>query len=188
MKSVLLVLPMLAACATGWTQAGGRYTPASQRFAVDLPQGWMRATADEELLATRDGPFLQRIYSKTTLFGVPQKPGKKAVTKGMLPEEAAEIVRDEILSQGAAEGLTVSENSPATLAAKPGFRLVFGYKLPDGLRMKGVLYGALGDDALYAVGYVAPERYYFERDLPLFEKVRASFRILPATARAARTQ
>src|SRR5207248_1905501 len=114
------------------------------------------------------------------------KPAKKPITKGMLPEEAAEIVRDELASGGAAHGLTVLENSPATLAAKPGFRLVYRYHTADGLRMKGVVYGVVGEDGFYGLGYVAPERHYFDLDLPTFDSVRTSFRILAAPLRIAR--
>jgi hypothetical protein len=60
----------------------------------------LRVRGDEELLATRDGLPLQRIYSRTTEFGEPLKAAKKAVTKDMPPEKA-EIVRDELASGGA---------------------------------------------------------------------------------------
>jgi hypothetical protein len=184
MKTILFLLPALAACATAWTQAGGPYTPESQLFAVELPQGWMRARADKDLLATRDGLPLQWIYAKTTRFGE-TKSARKPITKGMLPEEAAEIVRDELASGGAAHGLTVLENSPATLAAKPGFRLVYRYQTAGGLRMKGVVYGVVGEDGFYGLGYVAPERHYFDLDLPTFDSVRTSFRILATPPRIA---
>jgi hypothetical protein len=65
------------------------------------------------------------------------------------------------------------------MAAKAGFKLVYRYKTQDGLRMKGIVYGVVGDSALYALGYQAPERYYFDLDLQNFENVLASFRILP---------
>jgi hypothetical protein len=162
-------------------QAGGPCTLEARHFAVELPDGWMRAPTDE-LLATRDGLPLQWIYSQTSRYGDPLKASKKAITKGMLPVEAAEVVRDELKAGGAPIGLEVVENSPATLDAKPGFKLVFRYKTTEGLRMKGVVYGALGEDALYSIGYTAPERHYFDLDLQSFESVRASFRVLPAVS------
>jgi hypothetical protein len=175
-RARLLFILLSMACIPYWSQAGGLYTAPSNEFTAVLPQGWMKAR-DKELLATRDGPLLQRIYSKTARFGEPQKQTNKAVTKGMLPAEAAEIVRDEILSEGAAQRLVVLENLPARLDGRPGFKLVFAYKGAEGLHMKGLLYGAVGDDALYGLGYTAPERYYFDHDLPAFEQVRASFRM-----------
>lgn len=181
MKRLAVVVSVACACATSaWTEAGQKYTPKSRTFAVELPEGWMRLRRDDELLATRDGPALQRIFSRTMKFGEPAERAKKAVRKGMLPEEAAEVVRDELASSGADQGLTVVENAPATLSQRPGFRLVFRYKTADGLTMKGLVYGVVGDDAVYGLGYVAPERHYFDLDLPTFEKVRASFTLLSA--------
>jgi len=82
------------------------------------------------------------------------------------------------------QGAALIENGPAEIAGRPGFKLVFGYKDPDGLKMKLVAYGLLAGDTLYELMYRAPERHYFARDVGRFEQVRASFRIATEVAGA----
>jgi PsbP len=182
----LALLLLLSGCAIShWTQAGGRYAPDSRQFTVELPQGWMRIRGGGELLTTRDGLQLQQIFTLVTRFHEQAKEGK-TITKGMLPEEAAEIIADRVVTQGLPRGTALLENSPATLSGQPAFKLAYRYKTEDGLTMRSLLYGLVGEDALYLVGYTAPERYYYDLDLPTFESVRASFRITKAPATEAR--
>jgi hypothetical protein len=87
------------------------------------------------------------------------------------------------------QGSTLLENAPAEVAGHPGLKLVFGYKDPDGLKTKVVLYGVLVEDTLYELSFRAPERHYFARDLGTFEQVRASLKIrAPVAARASGTE
>jgi|1185.fasta_scaffold134574_2 hypothetical protein len=179
MRKWFVMTMLLCACVHAhWMEAGGPYTPPDGRFALVLPNGWMRLSPDKDhLLATRDGPALQRIYSDRNEFGQPLPGAKKVPRKDMLPEEAAELIRDELAVEGGDAAVSVVENSPATVAGRPGFRLTCRFRTSDGLQMKGVVYGVLGDDALYRLTYMAPERYYFDLDLPTFEKIRQSFRL-----------
>lgn len=179
-----LALALLCSCAhSPWTASNGSYVPASQRYSLVLPEGWMCDPSGDALLATRDGPVLQRILANRTEFGKPLGESKKSPRKDMLPEEAAELMRDELTTGGGVTGVSVLENSPATFAGRQGFHLVLRFRTPDGLTMKAVVFGAIGDDALYELAYVAPERHYFDLDLPTFGKVRDSFHILRAIAR-----
>ena len=176
MKRACYVLLLLTACATTtWVEAGASYAPRSQRYAVELPQGWMRYDPAADLLATRDGVRLQRLYMDVLEFGKPLRDTKKTISKDMLPEEAAEVARDQLASAGAMSGLAVVENAPSTVAGRPGFKLSYRFKTRDGLKYKGRVYGVMGEDRLYLLGYEAPERYYFERDAQTFESVRESF-------------
>jgi hypothetical protein len=170
----------LAACATAgprWVPADDPYTPSSGRYTVQLPRGWMRLQHEEHVVSSRDGIFLQRIDVALEGTGKPIGPTKKVVAKGMLPQEVAEVVQDAIASSPGMQGMTVLENSPASLDGRPGFKLVVGYKDRDGLKMRAVVYGALAGESLYQLTYRAPARYYFDRDLQTFEQVRSTFKI-----------
>jgi hypothetical protein len=179
-------LLLLTACAATWVEAGGSYAPQSRRYAVELPQGWMRYDPAADLLATRDGVGLQRISANVLEFGKPLAGTKKTISKDMLPEEAAEVARDQLASAGASRGLAVVENAPSTVAGRPGFKLSYRFKTHDGLKVKGRVYGVLGEDRLYLLRYEAPERYYFERDAQTFESVRQSFTLKQVPAGQAR--
>jgi hypothetical protein len=177
MKRLFILALSLAACATPWMPAEGTYAQPAAHYSVQLPQGWMRLRDAPELFTTRDGPLLQRVFAKWATFGQPLPASKKVITAGMLPEEAAEVVRDELATSGGAQGLTVAENAPAQVAGKPGFRIVYRFRTGDGLQMKGVAYGVMGNGGLAMVAYVAAERHYFDLDLPTFEQIRESMRL-----------
>jgi hypothetical protein len=169
---------LTAACATGprWVPAG-EYTPPSSKYSVRFPEGWMRASDQDSVLASRDGILLQHIRVRVVETGKPLGGTRKTLSRGMLPQEVAEVVRDGIASARGMQGMTLIENVPAELAGHPGFKLVLAYKDADGLKMKAVVYGALIGDSLYEVTYRAPERHYFERDLAALERVRGSLKV-----------
>lgn len=64
------------------------------------------------------------------------------------------------------------------MAGLPGFKLVYTFKTENGLRMKRVHYGVLVRDGVYRVQYQAAARYYFDKGLSTFERVRESFGLL----------
>lgn len=188
-KQVLAVAVALgAACASAprprWIPAAGDYTAQSGRYTVRLPDGWMLHPDSESLIASRDGVSLQSIQVRAHQVGKPLGSTKKVFTRGMLPQEAAEVVQDAIVSSPGMQGASLIENGPAEVAGRPGFKLVFAYKDPEGLKTKAVVYGVLAGDSLYELTYRAPQRHYFARDADTFEAVRASFRISPEVAGA----
>lgn len=190
-KSLAVLAMLLAAgCASGprWVPAAGDYSAQSGRFTVRLPDGWMLLPSPEKVVASRDGVFLQRIDVRTHEVGKPLGGTKKVFSRGMLPQEAAEVVQDAIVSSPGMQGAALIENAPAEVAGRPGFKLVLDYKDRDGLKMKTVVYGVLAGDTLYELMYRAPERHYFDRDASTFEAVRASFRIATGVAAARRPE
>ena len=64
------------------------------------------------------------------------------------------------------------------MAGLPGFKLVYSFRAVNGLRLKRVHYGVLVRDWVYRIQYQAAARYYFDKDLATFERVRESFRLL----------
>ncbi len=181
MKKVLVVLALLVAAGCGpWLRAEGPFTSEAQNFSMDLPQGWMRQNTDKFLLVTRDGKLLQRIVA-TRMLVTDEKQfthTKKRLNAEMLPQEAAEVVIDDFQSDSDNINFEMEENVPATVAGKPGFRARFSYRTKEGLKYRCVYHGVLVGDAFYGIFYLAPARYYFDRDLKNFEKAVHSFRLV----------
>jgi hypothetical protein len=171
----LLLLLLTAGC-VHWVPASGTWRPQDGGYSIELPAGWMRSAANAQLLATRDGLPLQGLYVRSFAYGLPLHYAHKPIAKGMLPEEAAEVVRDDIAADIAGKSFSVVESGPARVDGHPAFRLVFRYRTGDKLRMRGVVYGVLGSRGLTTVNFQAPERFYWERDVVEFEKVKDSFR------------
>jgi hypothetical protein len=165
-----------------WYQlSGGRYDSGNwfgARFALDLPEDWMRLEGVEDgLVATRDGFNLQRVTLRKMKFGGDLPYTKKKVTKGMSPQELAEVLLDDLRSNGNVLSLKVLDTRPASLAGQKGFRTTVSFKDGHGLRWKGVLCGVVAESRAWQVSYVAPARHYFDRDLPAFDAAVASLRI-----------
>lgn len=178
MKKILIIsLALLAGCAP-WVQVGGPFQSTPNNFSVELPEGWMRLNTNDYLLTTRDGVLLQNIRIIRHYIDQPLVRTKKSFEKGMLPQEIAEVIVDDLSSTPELLNFEVMENSPAEIAGIPGFRLVFGHKSKDGLRFKNIRYGFMADDWVYSLEYSAAARYYFEKDLGTFERVVSSFRLV----------
>jgi hypothetical protein len=161
-----------------WQPTAGLYSSPAENFALELPPGWMRLNSNEDLLITRDGVLLQHVSVERAAVDRPLKSTKKTLTRGMQPQAIAEVIIDNFMSSERMLDVKVVENRPVQVAQYRGFRLVYTHRDKNGLRFKSVLHGFLAGDVFYAIRYTAAERYYFAKDLPTFEQVLASFRLI----------
>ena len=93
----------------------------------------------------------------------------------MLPSEVAELMIAELKASPSMAALTVVTNDPAEIAGKHGVQLHVRYKNPKGLQFDNVTV-AFGDKSgFYVLNYRAPSLHFFNRYLPVFEKIRSSF-------------
>ena len=161
-----------------WQPTAGVYSSPKENFAVELPSGWMRLNAQEDVLVTRDGLLLQHVSIERAMVDKPLKNTKKTLTRGMQPQALAEVIIDNFVSSDRMLDVKVLENRPVQIAQQRGFRLVYTHRDKNGLRFKSVLHGFLAGDVFYAIRYTAAERYYFAKDLPTYEQVLASFRLI----------
>ena len=181
---------LVAACAllpgcfrktTPWDPIGGRYDSGNwfgARFALDLPPDWMMMNFVEDgLVATRDGFNLQSVKVRKIKFGEDLPHTKKKISKGMAPQELAEVLLDDLRSDGTANALKVLETRPVTISGQKGFRTTVAFKDGYGLRYKAVLCGVMAEGRAWQITYAAPARYYFERDLATFDSALTSMRI-----------
>jgi hypothetical protein len=178
----LLFILMLFGCAT-WVAVGGPYKMDSQNFSVELPAGWRKFNlAGNQLLITKDGFSLQKINILRLEVAKDLPHTKRKLAKGMLPQEAAEVVIDNFRSNTGIMNQEILENSPAQLAGQPGFKIVYKYQTNDKLNVKGVIYGFVSGNWFYEILYEAAERHYFARDLPAFEKIKETFSLIKPAA------
>ncbi len=189
MRTLALVFLSFAACATPrWLPATSPYVAATSGFEISLPAGWMRRnlTAGDRLLVTRDGYALQRVYVAASELGKPLGlgKGKRVMAAAFTPAEAAEVMIDDLSSEGVWNEVRVLENRPATIAGRPGFRIVAAFRDGDGLPTRVAAYGVAAGKRFYSLVYVAPERHYFAADLGAFDEMAASFRLREAVPSA----
>lgn len=182
MRNLTLVLLgssvlLLAGC-QAWQPGGANVAGKNNAFAITPPAGWMYTTVGgADLLASKEGPVLQRIVVEHADLGKLPKGAKRAVAPGMNAFEAAEAVIGELRGDHDLLGFDLKENTPASVGGHPGFKIVFSYRTADRLHLAEARYGALVGDVLWLVRYAAPARHYFERDAPAFESAMQTFRI-----------
>ena len=183
MKRLAPLLLVLGGCATtappAWVPTTSPYVARTGQFQVELPDGWMRRDIRERelLLVTRDGTAVQRILAGASELGKPFGGTQRAVVSGMTPQDAGAVVLEDLNASKGWTDIRVLENAPATLSSRTGFRLLAAYKDEDGLKMRLVVYGLVAEPRFYWLVYMAPERHYFDLDLPTFEELVKSFRV-----------
>jgi hypothetical protein len=180
MKRFLLLLLFLISSCAPWIQGKGLYQSPNHAFTINIPQDWMRLKANRYLLISRDGPFLQYVLVQERPIYRPFKHTKKKIQNGMLPQEAAEVILDEISSDPAVFNFSLIENIPTTIDGHEGFRIVFKHSNTDGLQFKTIYYGLIIGETFYSIRYNAAERHYFQKELETFQQVLASFAITEA--------
>ncbi len=188
---------LLVGCAQ-YVALSGRQTLPEYEFEVTVPNGWHRAMhavgqgapggapetteVPEGLVLTRDGLLLQQIRVVRVAADKELKFTKRRFDQKLPPHELAEIELDNHRSNPNVYNFTLEENAPATVGGRQGFRLVYAWTTKDGYRLKRIHYGFLEGKWVYRLIYQAAARYYFDRDLPVFEKLRESFRLLSKAA------
>lgn len=134
-------------------------------YRLDLPLGWLR-----------DGHALTRDGNQTITFNA----GPVLANAGAIDASAPGLflaMRHELEAQ---PGVTVLDCGPATFGGVPGFRMhlrtepAAGGDAAAGTR-ETLICGAVAGEVLFAFAYEAAPGEAFGRDLPVFERMVASF-------------
>jgi hypothetical protein len=165
---------------------GGKHLIENEAIEVEWPQAWMKFTpadSDENakkegwlLTVTRDGVGLQAMILKKRPIEQGFNNTKKKAAPGVLPQELAELVLDDMRANPNFVDLQVVENSPSTLDGVPGYKVIIRYRNKAGLPRQAVYYGCVEKGLLYTLIYDAPQRHYYALDLATFEAVKNSFK------------
>lgn len=177
--AAFLLCLLLCSCAV-WTRIdqtdavkgpGGNYH-------VVLPLGWVQfnPAGTDKLMITRDGPRMQRILLSRSSLEQAFPKLKKAAAISMLLPELAELQVAEMRTENSLTNIEIIETKPATVAGISAYRALLQYKDPKGLPIKILLYGFISKDSYHVLLFEAPQLHYFDRDLPVFEKMVLSAR------------
>ncbi|MGE5258865.1 MAG: PsbP-related protein [Hyphomicrobiales bacterium] len=180
MKSRFWICIMLAVLLVSCAHAGSK--PA-MTFNVAVPEGWKQIPTDDTMLfITKDGGYKQFVLIRERSLVEPFQFTKKTMRQGMIPEEAAEIIVNEIIADSNIRNFSLLENMPARIAGYSGFRLTFVYTDADGFVFKTLYYGFINGNTFYNLRYAATQEEYFQKDLKTFEKVFESFKLVTVKA------
>jgi hypothetical protein len=179
MKNRIWICVVLAVALAACAHTGSK-PPTS--FNAALPEGWRTIDTDEPMLfMTKDGGYKQFIMIRERPLSDPFVFTQRTMYSGMLPEQAAELVVNEIIADTNISNFSLLENLPARVAGHSGFRLTFLYTDADGFIFKTIYYGFIRGTTFYTIRYGATEdptrENYFQRDLKTFQQVFESFKL-----------
>lgn len=219
--SGVLLLLATAGCTPTWKSAAGTVamSPAylhsngasenaatgatSGRVTITVPEGWHWVLRGDDLIATRDGVFLQQILvERLHVEQVDQKLGAfpvaawsskvwpvrtaKNLTRrfvaGMPPADAAEVLLDSRRHDPSVADLALRKIVTRTIAGQQAFRAEFDFRLVSSEADRWPIYrsascGFMLGDWFYGFTYTAAARYYFDRDAETFETFLESVRV-----------
>jgi len=172
--------PILLLLATGFmacAHSGSAPQPVSYSFSIDIPEGWRKIDNNRYLFLTKESPFLQYVMIQNRPIGRMFRHTKKKLQQQMLPEEAAQVIIDEIASDENILNFNVLVNGPAEIQGNGGFRILFTYNDKEGSRFKTLYYGFIKEDTFFNLRYTAAEQDYFQQDIGTFNRILNSFQV-----------
>ncbi len=173
----LICLLFIFSCVSAAQERSLKKLPDAD-FTVEIPDGWWKPEYISKYLITKDGPFLQYVLIQKRPLDKTFKHTKKKIRSGMLPQEAAGIIIDELASDRYLMNFKVIENAPASIDGHAGFKILFSYQDKKGSPFKTLYYGFISGDSFYNLRYCAAMRHYFEKDIATFEQIISSFKLI----------
>ena len=174
--SLFVCIVSFLACAT----SGGLNKPASYGYKVDIPEGWRRIDNNRYLLLTKNNPFQQYILVQNRPIGKSFRYTKKKMRVTMLPEEAAQIVIDELISDQNLLNLKLLNNTPENINGFDGFKILYTYQDAEGHTFKTLYYGFIKADTFFNLRFTASDRFHFQQDIEAFRFMLRSFEVVKA--------
>ncbi len=219
----MMVLLSVAACApSSWNHTSGPQLlpPPNEMKALEagkatgycqvsfrVPEGWHWFIRGEDLIATRDGVFLQHIFIERIqvdqidqdvlgAFWLVAWSSKvwptrtveslnRRFTSAMSPADAAGVLLGSRENDPAVTDLKVQGLTMQTIAGHQAFRMVFDFRLRGSNTIfaaspiyRSIYCGFMVDDWFYGISYTAARRYYFEQDSLTFEAFLESVRLV----------
>jgi hypothetical protein len=128
-------------------------------------------------MITRDGAFAQYILVQKRHVDKPFTNTKRMLRRDMLPQQAAEVITDEIKSDAHLLDVQIIESIPSRVNQYDGFRILFTYKSKYGTKYKTMYYGFMKGNWLYNLRYSALEANYSDEDFQVFKVVIGSLKM-----------
>ena len=166
---------MLTACAGPWNKAPDQLREPP--WSITSPEGWMQLSTQESEMLSKDGPYLEYILIQSRSLAQGFRFTNQKLEPDMLPHEAAQVIADNMRSDPLIRQLQWLASEPAMVGGYAGFRLIYSYQDPYGVKIKTIYYGVILPDQFFNLRYTAANRYYFDKELPAFNQAFDSLRL-----------
>lgn len=168
---------LLTACAGPWKTVPADLS--APQWSITPPKGWMHLSMPESQMLSKNGPYLEYILIQSRPLTQGFRFTRQELNTGMLPHEAAGLILDNLRSDPLIGSFQLLSSEPATVAGRSGFKLTYSYRDQVGVETKTIYYGAILTDQFFNIRYTAAQRYYFDKELPAFNEVLSSLRLVP---------
>lgn len=175
----VMVIIGLTGCAAHWEPVHGRLD--ASRWSIQAPEGWMHYAAPTYEMLSRYGPYLQYIFIQELPLSAGFTHTRQHLAPDMLPHEMARVIVDDLRADTNISNFSLMANAPVLVGGRPGFKLVYSYRDPQGVAMKTIYYGTVNAAYFFNLRYTAAQRHYFASDLLAFRRVLESLRITAAS-------
>lgn len=159
-----------------WEPVSSEVQFPSFRIAIHVPSGWHRFyDGTDDLLISHDGLTLQNIRIRDVSFEEKKAGEGPMVSSSMSPQDLVEWVLNSSPGDVQLENRQILESVSSTLGGNSGTKILLSGETPKGLRYKQLHYVYFLNSRVHVFSFTAVARHYFERDEPVFEKIRMSF-------------
>ena len=173
---MVVMLMLTTACAGQWKTVPA--TLSVPEWSIAAPDGWMHLSLPDSEMLSKDGPYLDFILIQSRPLTQGFRFTKQVLSPGMLPHEAAQVIIDNLRSDPLVRTFYLIANEPAMMAGQAGFKLTYSYRDRHGVILKTIYHGVLLPDRFFNIRYTAAQRHYFENELPAFNAVLNSLRLV----------
>jgi hypothetical protein len=167
---------MLIACAGPWQAAPDQLR--APQWVMRSPEGWMHLSTRESEMLSKDGPYLEYILIQARSLAQAFRFTDQRIDPDMLPHEAAQLIVDNMRSDPVIRQFRLLANEPAIVGGHAGFRLTYSYQDQYGVALNTIYYGVVLPNLYFNLRYTAAQRYYFDKELPAFNKAFQSLRFV----------
>jgi len=167
---------LLAACAGPWKTAPDQLQ--SPQWSIATPAGWMHLSTREAEMLSKDGAYLEYILIQARPLAQGFRFTHQKLNAGMLPHEAARLIVDNLRSDPLIRKFRLLASEPAVVDGHAAFRLTYSYRDQNDVELKTIYYGVVLPDQFFNLRYTAARRYYFDQELPAFNRAFQSLELV----------
>ena len=138
----------------------------------------MHLSTQESEMLSRDGAYLEYILVQSRPLAQGFRFTHQKVNANMLPHEAAQLIVDNLRSDPLIRKFRLLASEPAVVDGHDAFRLIYSYRDQYDVELKTIYYGVILPDQFFNLRYTAAQRYYFDQELPTFNKAFQSLQLV----------
>ncbi|QKF81320.1 hypothetical protein [Halarcobacter ebronensis] len=181
-KSLFLTListVIFSGCAS-WQNVTGIQKLNTQKLTLDLKdEKWhaLKIDTSELYILTKDGTALQDIDIRSNSLDDALKFSKVKIPKDILNHELAQLIIEDLKVANEMNSFKILNNSPEKIDTKDGVKIIYQFNDQYNNIIKRNATYFIYDEKLYSINYIAPNQYYYDRDLEEYNRIKESIKL-----------